>query len=237
MTETKLISDSELPELELWLPDIKKYAKKNLVRLLKSAGYKFNRSDFSFRKKHGKHFEEFSFNFFNRFPLNYRVNFLLQIWNNDIKTIKANFPYQSKIENYKLRSLVLFMTEFQEPGDSLHEDQGPIKDYVLVTNTDLFNAIDAMHRMLQDRAIPLGRQLSSLDGLDRFFATHPGWAVNTLNMNNISTELIAARLNQKRNLEEVFSQINRAIDLKIEQKEMSSDIKEMVALYHDYVKK
>src|SRR5208282_4227915 len=136
MTETKLISDSELPELELWLPDIKKYAKKNLVRLLKSAGYRFNRSDFSFRKKHGKHFEEFSFNFFNRFPLSYRVNFLLQIWNNDIKAVKANFPYQSKIENYKLRSLVLFMTEFQDADDSDHDEQAPIKDYVLVTNTD-----------------------------------------------------------------------------------------------------
>jgi hypothetical protein len=231
----KLITDTELPTLELWLPDIKKYTKKNLSKVLKSAGYKFNRSDFSFRKKHGKHFEEFSFNFFNRFPLSYRVNFLIQIWNNDVKTVKANFPHKSRIENYKLRSLVLFMTEFLDQDSDSALDLPPLKDYLLVTNTDLFNAIDAIHRMLQDRAIPMSRQLSSLDGLDRFFASRPGWTVNSLNMNNISTELIVARLNKKRDFSQVVSEINSDIDKKIENKEMSSETKEIVNLYCNFL--
>ena len=173
--------------------------------------------------------------FVNQFPMNYRINFLMQIWNNDVKTVKANFPLQAKVEKYKLRSLVIFMREFMENMDFTDSNQIPVNDYLLVTNRDLFIAIDTISRILLERALPLCNQLATLEGLDAFFAAKPGWAVNSLNFNNISTELTVARLNGRRDFQAVYQQIMEDIDQKIISKEMGTDTKALVAHFYHYL--
>jgi hypothetical protein len=227
--------NQQLQPLELWLPDIKKYIVELLSSPLKAAKFEFNKVDYSFRRPHGKHFEEFSFLFVNQFPVNYRLGFLLQIWNHEVKTIKTNYPFQSKTENYKLRSLVLFMSNFVAEAAPA-ESGNAVNDYVLVTNKDLFIAGDHLLMLLQDHALPLAEQLSDINGLDAFFADRPGWSVSSLNHNNMSTELIAAKLNGQRNYHELFQEMNEAIEHKIAGKEMLPDTKIFLHDFYDYLK-
>ncbi|HTQ28453.1 MAG TPA: hypothetical protein VMI35_10005 [Puia sp.] len=217
--------NEELSPLELWMPEIKKYIRQTPGLLLESQGFVYNRPDFSFKRKHKKNAEEFCFVFVNQFPISYRLNFLLQIWNHDVKTVKEAYPYKSSIENYKLRSLVFFMRDFMTESDYDPEFQDAGYNFLVLNNRDLFNAADTITRILQEQALPLCNQLSELGGLDRFFEDRPGWSVNSLNINNIITELIAARLNRKRNFPEVCQQTLAYIDKKIEACEMEKDTK------------
>ena len=225
----------ELPSLELWLPDIKKYVFENAGQCLEDIGFSYLKSDSAYRRTRSRNYEEFCFVFANQFPVSYRIAFLLQIWNHQIKTAKTGFPLQSKIDNYKLRSLVLFMNHFPMPGQA---DQEKILDnaFLLVTNKDLFLYTDRMMRILQEQAIPLADQLCELDGIDSFFGDRPGWSVNSLNFNNITSELAAAKLNAKRNFKEVFQQIITGIDQKVLQKEMGTDMKENTTKFYEYLK-
>ena len=221
--------------LELWLPDIKKYVFENAGQCLEAAGFSFLKPDNSYKQTHGKNNEEIRFVFTNQFPVSYRIGFLFQIWNHQIKTVKAGFPFMAKMENYKLRSLVLFMNNFVLP-DQEGNEQSVLNALLLVTNKDLFVATDHITRLLQEQVIPLADQLFDLDGIDAYFVDRPGWSIDSLNFNNISTELTAAKLNKKRNFEEVYMQIVTAIDQKIQAKEMGDEMKEHTAKYCEYLR-
>jgi len=228
--------NNKLEPLELWLPDIKKYIVDVIGYPLTAAGFTFQKSDFSFKRSHGKNFEEFSIIIANQFPVSYRLGFLLQIWNHEIKTIKAAFPRQSKIENFKFRGLVLFMNHFtNKPG--LDDQSTPAMDYLLVTNRDLFAAADGVMRLLQEQAIPLADQLSELDGVDAFFADRSEWSVNSLNPNNMFSDLVAAKLNRKRDYHLVFGEMMERVEQKIQDKEMGPEIKGLTEDFYAYLKK
>jgi len=225
----------QLQPLELWLPYIKKYILEVVIQPLKSAKFDFNRTDFSFKRTHGKNFEEFSFLFANQFPVSYRLGFLLQVWNHDVKIIKAAYPRQSNLDNYKLRSLVLFMSHFFDKPKS-EEPNLPINDFVLVTNKDLFIAADSIILLLQDRALPLVDQLSELDGLDSFFTDRPDWSVDSLNLNNMITELIVAKLNGKTDYHQRFQKIMAATEQKVLHHEMATESKAIMEDFYFYLK-
>src|ERR1700730_575553 len=112
--QSKLPMYERLPSLELWFPSIKKYLYKTVGGQIESEGFKFNKSEFSFKRKHGKDYEELCFVLQNHFPVNYKVSFVLKIWNQEIKLVKAAFPFNKDIENFKFRSIVIFMGHFME---------------------------------------------------------------------------------------------------------------------------
>jgi hypothetical protein len=230
-----LSMNDALQPLELWLPDIKKYILEVIIQPLKSARYDFNKTDFSFKRTHGKNFEEFSFLFANQFPVNYRLGFLLQTWNHDIKIIKAAYPRQSNLDNYKLRSLVLFMSHFLSKPAS-EEPNFPVNDFVLVTNKDLFFAADSIILLLQEQALPLADQLSELDGLDSFFSDRPNWSVDSLNLNNMTTELTAAKLNGKTDYHQRFQKMIAATEQKILDQQMATESKAIMEDFYFYLK-
>jgi hypothetical protein len=126
--------------------------------------------------------------------------------------IKDAFPQKSTIAEFKLRALVFFMSDLISISKKKDTGALTVPDFVLVTNHDLFNAADSIIKLLQDDAFPLCEQLSTIDGIDSFFEKNESWAVNSLNPNNITTEMIAARLAKRRNYEQVFSAIAEDIN-------------------------
>jgi hypothetical protein len=210
-----------LPSLELWFPSIKKYLYKTIGGQIESEGFKFNKSEFSFKRKHGKDYEELCFVLQNHFPVNYKVSFVLKIWNQEIKSVKAAIPFKEDIENFKFRSIVIFMGHFMEEQNQAKPGSGLLYDYTLITNKDLFQASDNLIGLLNEQVLPISKELSNIDGIDGFFANRPGWSVNNLTLNNITTELIAAQLNKKRNFDEVFWQIREGMGKKIASGEMN----------------
>jgi hypothetical protein len=223
------------PHLELWFPNIRKYLYKSIKGQMESEGFKFNKSDFSFKRKHGKDYEEICFITQNHFPLNYKVSFVLKIWNQEIKSIKASFPQSRDIPDFKFRSLVLFMGHFIEEMNKPRQNPGIVYDYTLVTNKDLFTASDELVELLHDLVLPMSRQLSNIDGIDFFFAKRPGWSVKNLTLNNITSELIAARLNKRRDFDELFWEIREGMSKKITDGEMSLESKIVIEQLYKYL--
>jgi hypothetical protein len=224
------------PHLELWFPSIRKYLYKTAGKQMELAGFKFNKSEFSFKKKHGKDYEQICFILQNQFPLCYKISFVLKIWNHEIKTIKASLPFKHQIEDFKYRSIALFMGHFIEEMKLPRLKQGQIYDYTIMTNKDLFAASDKLSELLHEQVLPLSNQLCNMEGIDSFFASRPDWSVNNLTLNNITTELIAAKLNKKRNYDDVFWQIREAIGLKIASGEMSLESRIVIEQLYKYLK-
>jgi hypothetical protein len=228
-------TNEKAPQLELWLPEIKKYIFEVFGPILKPAGFSFRRFDGSYKREHGRDLEDITFLFANQFPLNYRLSFLMEIWNHQIKSIKSSFSRQSLIEKYKLRSVVMFMADFM-PKPNVENERKKINNFTLVTYKDLFVATESIIAMMQKQAMPLADQLSTIDGMDKFFADRPGWTVDNLNPNNMTTELAAAKLNNKRNVQELFENMIERINVKISNMEMSTDTRVAMEEFHAHIK-
>jgi hypothetical protein len=244
---------------ELLMSDIKTYLHETVGKKIESTGYKFKKSNFSFKKTHGKDSEFFYFLFYDYTPLNYKVQFLLEIWNNDIEALKTSLPYIQNIENFNFRSISIPMGEFidrsnirlqiqkYEKGLSYDKNKGDFivdesnsKDkpltwaqisgynYEFSTNKELFQVAEEITKLLQEKVIPLANQLSTVEGIDLFFTTCPGWSVNSLSLNNFATELVAAKLNGKRDSDEVFNSIIKEIDKKILTGGMSHETRKVI---------
>jgi hypothetical protein len=227
--------NEELSHLELWMPEIKKYIRKNSGAILEGRGFTYHKSAFSFKRKHRKNYEELSFVFVNHFPISYRINFLLQIWNNEVRMVKEAYPDKEKIENFKLRSLVFFMRDFMAEPVSDTGFQQVNYDFKILTNKDLFVAADTISGLLVEQVIPLCDQVTDIAGLDRFFAERPGWTVNSLNLNNMMTELAAARLNRKRDFYGVVGSMIDAVEKKITAMEMDRDVRNAVEGFSEFL--
>jgi hypothetical protein len=253
---------------DLRMPDIKTYLYETVGKVIEADGYKFKKSNFSFRRKHDKNYEAVYFLFYNYFPLNYQVHFLLEVWNNEIEVVKITFPYKQNIENFNFRSISIPMGEFVDEerirGQMQKYDQGFVLDRVtgefvkdesaggrknltwaqiaghsceLVTSKDLFKASEEMKKILEQQAMPLSNQLSTVGGIDDFFASRPGWSVKSLSLNNMASELIAAKLNAKRDYHEVFKQIGQVIDERIATKAMSQETKKVMDELYKFLQK
>ncbi|MFI5155933.1 MAG: hypothetical protein ACHQEM_07090 [Chitinophagales bacterium] len=228
-------TNEKAPELELWLPEIKKYIFEIFGPILKPGGYSFRQVDGSYKREHGRDYQDITFLFANQFPLNYRLSFLMEVWNHQIKSVKSSFSQQNLIEKYKLRSLVLFMFDFM-PKPNADVDRKKMNNFTLVTFKDLFVATESIIGMMQKQVLPLADQLYSLDGIDQFFADRPGWSVNNLNPNNMITELAAAKLNHKRNYQEVFQDMMERVKEKIANMEMSTDTRHAMEAFNKHIK-
>lgn len=250
----------------LRMPDIKSYLYETVGKVIESAGYKFKKVNFSFRRRCAKNYEAFYFLFYNYFPLNYQVHFLLEIWNDEIESIKAAFPYKQNIEKFNFRSISIPMGEFidrekirahvqkYDKGfilDSVtgefvkDESAGTKKDLTwaqiaghsceLVTGKDLFEASEEMKKLLEEEVLPLSSQLSTVEGIDAFFAGRPGWSVNSLSLNNMASELVAAKVLGKRNFHEVFKQIVGVIDERMATKGSGQETRRVIEELYNYL--
>ncbi|MBS1600538.1 MAG: hypothetical protein JST75_20090 [Bacteroidetes bacterium] len=192
----------DLPPLELWIQDIQSYLYKIVNVPLGKAGFKFDKYNYSFERKYKKNTQDFGFLFVNQFPVNYRVNFMLQIRNKKVKEAKTAFFHSLNRDDFKLNSLAILLRDFGEPVSEPGK-----KDFIIFGNKELFDAAESISKILQYEAIPLCDQLSDLNDLDTFYDTRNGWSVTNYNIDNIISELIIARLNRKRNFQKVYEQI------------------------------
>jgi hypothetical protein len=251
---------------ELLMSDVKTYLHETVGRNIELAGYKFIKSNFSFKRKHGKDSEFFYFLFYDYAPLNYKVQFLLEIWNNDIELIKASLPYTQNIESFDFRSISIPMGELVERSniravlqkyergitydkangefimDESNTTEKPLTwaqisgySYEFSTDKELFEVAEEMGKVWQEKALPLANQLSTIEGIDLFFSTCPGWSVNSLSLNNFATELVAAKLNDKRDFYEVFNSIVTEIDKKISTGGMSIETRKVIEELYKYL--
>ncbi len=214
------------------MPYIQSYLHQSIRDIMQAEGFVFNKLNFSFSRKRGKHTEKFGFIFVDQTPNNYRVNFLLETSIPEISKLKHACHLFRHIPDFRYCSLILFM------GDMvLHDSSRPsLFDYKLVTTEDLFFAGMNIANIIQDKAFPLCDALSDIDGVDSFLEKRPDWSAASLNMDNISTELIAARLNGKRNFQEVFGRLIAGIDARKEYNELYSDPKRTIEKLYDYLK-
>jgi len=201
---------------------------------MEADGFRFQRREFSYLRKHGKDHEQIRFLFQNQFPLLYKISFFLKIWNNAIKKVKFSYLPYRKLDDYQLRTLIIFMGHFVEETDDSPRS-GMIYDYSLVTQKDLFISVERIRGMLQDSALPLSHQLASTAGIDLFFADRPGWSVRTLSLSNITSELIAAKLNKQRDYQELARRIDHEVDEKIACGELAMDTKDFLQDFHVFL--
>src|SRR5215467_786855 len=160
--------ENNTQQLELWIQDIQSYLYRIIRGSMDSAGFKFDKYNYSFHRKHGKKVQEFGFIFVNQFPRSYRISFLLQIRNNVIRDLKSSFFDGLERKNFRLSSIVMFMSDFtrEDSSDSI------LKEYILLNNKDLFTAADRIDELLQKNALPLCDRLSSIEDMDNFFASN-----------------------------------------------------------------
>ncbi|HVX01036.1 MAG TPA: hypothetical protein VHA52_11450, partial [Candidatus Babeliaceae bacterium] len=79
---------------ELRLPGIKEYLHQTIGKDIEDNGFTFKKSDFTFKRKHNKSYEQIMFLFYNYHPLHYSFDFLLVIYNDQIELIKQSLPAQ-----------------------------------------------------------------------------------------------------------------------------------------------
>ena len=144
----------------------------------------------------------------------------------------AFFDHMEKT-NFRLSSMVIFLNDFMRET----KKQEDVKDFVLYTNNDLFAAGDAITMVLREKAIPLCDQLTSIADMDNYFLDHPCWSVNTLNLDNMISELIIARVNGKRDYDALYQQLAAALEKKIEARLIDSFSGEILKSCYTYFKK
>ena len=192
---------------ELRMPGIKEYLHDVLGKLFETYGFKFKKSDFTFKRKHGKSSEQFMFLFYNYHPLNYSFTFLFTVFNEEIENIKLSLPPQKHHSSFNKYSAFLSASDFTNhiSIDSLYETG---YDYTVTFLDDLVTVGKALNKTFVEEGLPLADRLTTIEGIDKFFAEKTSrWSVNTGSVNNVCTELIAAKLNGKRDYQKVYEQL------------------------------
>ena len=225
-------TSKEIPALELWLQDVQSYIHQGTLDPLKRAGFTFSRSNFTYKRKNKKSQDELSIIFLSQFPISYRVSFQLEIWHSAIKDIKESFMSDILNKESNLCSIILYPKDFP----SNDPQQEIVKDYSIFNHRDLFLAGDWMAQIFQYELIPLCDQLSTLQHMDSFFQAKPVWSLNTRSGGNICTDLIVARLNKKRNFHDRYQQLLQGLQIKIDNKLISPESRQLLSLCYDSIK-
>jgi len=219
--------------LELWLKDVQSYIYKMTRPLMEHARFSFHREDYSYRRKNRKSTDELSFIFLNCYPVNYRVSFIQEIRHPEIRQVKESFMKEILQKESHLSSIILNLKDFP-PADPQQER---VRDYPITNYRDLFMVGDWLGQTLQYELIPLFDQLSSIPHMDDFFGSRPEWSLNTGSGGNICTDLIAARLNRKRDFEERYVQLLEGVQQRIQQQLISPESRELLSLCYDAIKR
>jgi hypothetical protein len=215
--------------LELWLKDIQSYLYRTTSPIMRHAGFSFHREDYAYRRKSKKSTEELSIIFLSRFPVDYRVSFLLEIRHPQIRQIKADFMGEIVQKESNLASILLSLKDFP----SRDPQQETIKDYIIHNDRDLFMAGDWLTQTLQYDLIPLCGQFSSIAHMDSFFEAKPEWSLDTHGGGNICTDLIVARLNGRRDFEQRYVQLMEGLQQRIRQQLISPESRHLLTLCYE----
>ena len=162
-------------------------------------------------RKNKKSLDELSIIFLSQFPVSYRVSFQLEIWHPQIREIKESFMSEIVNKESNLCSIILYMKDFP----SNDPQQKSVKDYSIFNHRDLFMVGDWLAQTLQYELIPIMRSVSSIAHMDSFFEAKPEWSLNTHSGGNICTDLIVAKLNQKRDVHTRYLQLMQGIQQKL----------------------
>ncbi len=221
------------PSLELWLLEIQSYISKLTGGVMKHAGFQFNRSSYSYKRKNKKSQDLLSIIFLSQFPVSYRLGFQLEIWHSPIRQIKESYMHEILNKESNLCSIILFNKDF--PSGILQEEG--VKDYSLYNHKDLFLVGDWLAQTLQYELIPLCDQMSTLEHMDSYFEANPFWSLDTHSGGNICTDLIVAGLRGRRDLHVRYQQLMQGIQLKIENHRMNPESRELLSLCYNTLKK
>lgn len=196
---------------ELRMPGIKTYLQEKLGAVLEQQGFKFRKSDYTFRRKRGNRYEQIQFLFYDYFPLNYSFEFIVTVFNEQVENIKLALPEQSHYEKFNKFSLFISannFTNFFSPN-SLTETGY----HFTVTNLDdLIKVGESLTETFNREVIPLANRLTTIDGIDRFFIEKtPLWPVESGFMNNMATDLIVAKLNGQRDHYQVYQELSNKL--------------------------
>ncbi len=215
--------------LELWLKDVQSYLYKMTGPIMDRANFGFNRTNYTYRRKNKKSVDELSIIFLSQFPVNYRVSFVLEIWHPQIRHIKESFMSDILQKESNLCSIVLHLKDFPS-NDPQNE---VLRDYAIYNHRDLFMVGDWLAQTLQYELIPICDQMSSIAHMDSFFEAKPNWSLNTHSGGNVCTDLIVAKLSQRRNFEERYLQLMQGIQDKIKLQLMSPESRQLLSLCYD----
>jgi hypothetical protein len=225
-------SSKQTQTLELWLQEVQSYIYKVTGEPMKHANFQFLRSNFTYKRKNKNSQDELSIIFLNQFPVNYRIGFQLEIWHPQIKQVKETYMGEILDKEFYLCSIILFMKDFP----SNDPDNIIVKDYPVYNSRDLFLVGDWLAQTLQYELVPLCNQLSTISHMDSFFEAKPDWSLNTHSGGNLCTDLIVAKLNMKRDIHLRYQQLMRGLQLKIENKQMSPESRQLLSLCYDAIK-
>ena len=197
-----------------------------------TARFQFNRTEFSYKRKNKKSQDELSIIFLSQFPVKYRIGFQLEIWHPEIKKVKESFMRDIVTKESNLCSIILYMKDFpsNDPQDEI------VKDYTVCNQQDLFMVGDWLAQTLQYELVPMCDQMNSVEAMENFFESNPDWSLNTHNGGNICTDLIAAKLNRKRDIHKRYDQLKYGIQQKIEKQLMSPDSRELLILCYESIR-
>ncbi|PWT71573.1 MAG: hypothetical protein C5B59_17745 [Bacteroidetes bacterium] len=208
--------------LELWIHDIQSYLDKVIGGTMEQAGFSFDKLNYSYKRKLGRNLQTFGFLFINQYPTNHRISFVMQIRNSDVRDLKSSFfkhqlhkdPQQPK--DSQLTSLNLFLGDFMQNGLS----QSSINDYSIINNNDLFEAVEHILDILAEKAIPLCDNLTNVAELDEFYESYPGCSVNSINPDNMMSDLAICKMVGRRNINHLFANMIESVDEKIRNEQM-----------------
>lgn len=219
--------------LELWLEDVQSYVYKVTGPLMKHARFQFSRSQFIYSRKNKKSFDELSIIFLNKFPVNYRVGFQLEIWHPQIKQIKESFMHEILNKESYLCSIILATKDFPSP----EPDHPSLRDFPVRDYRDLFMVGDNLAQTLQYELVPLCDRLSTVEHMESFFEAKPEWSLNTNSGGNICTDLIVAGLCHKRDLHTRYEQLMQGIQQRIGDRQIHPDSRQLLILCYEAIKK
>jgi hypothetical protein len=252
--------------VDLKIPEIKLFIAESLGEDFKNQKFKFNKSDFTFRRGNKKDLQEIYFRFISSAPLNFKIKFSLRTLNSEIELVKSNFSIKYKTELADFATMQIFMGDFLDEGvilrmvnkwNGLVYDKSKnefVKDdstseikiltrtqisgfqYEIYDSKDIMEFAADIKRLFIEKVFPLCNQLCTIDGIDRFFESKSLFSVNSLRQNNFEVELIAAKLAGRRDLSTTYERVKILVDNGITLGILDSTVGSYIDMLYKYLK-
>ncbi len=230
-------SQNEFYITELRIPEIKTYLQDTVGRVLEDSGFVFKKTDFTYKKKLKKDFTRFSILIYNYYPVNYNVKFSLNLFNSDIQSIKQKITFEEFVSPTHWSSIYLSMGEFIA---GLINEEIKLRtnfSYRLVTRNDLTEAAEKMSDLLKTELVPLCNTLFTIEGINSFFSGKGvKWTIGTLNINNILSDLISAKLSGMRDVNIVYQELSDEMNSVIKKDRLQVHDLNALASTYEYLK-
>lgn len=202
----------ELKSAEIRLPEIRTYIHGTVGKEIENFGYKFRKSDFTFKKKKAKDFVQFIFLFHDYNPLNYDTQFSFSVFNAEIQEIKSKIAFNEFLDPTDWTSFLIPMGDFVESEKAKQVKWRLHFNYYLSTRKELLDAAEQMSNLLKKDILPICESLFAMDGINDLFSSRGiKWSVGSLSINNMTADLISAKLSGKRDYHKVYKEMAEEI--------------------------